>query len=278
MAQLLSPADITELLGSLGLRPRRSLGQNFLADPNTARRITRLAGVQEGDRVLEIGPGIGSLTLSLAEVAAEVVAVELDRALLPLLERVLAGVDNVQIRHADAMEVDLAALLAHWSGRWRMVSNLPYNIATPLVMRVLAEVPAVESLFVMVQREVGDRLAARPGSKAYGAVSVKVAYYASATVLGEVPPSVFVPKPKVTSALVRLDRRPAPPIEIDSEERFFALVHAGFAQRRKTLRRSLRCVLGADADRVLADSGVDPGLRGEALDLLDWAQLARAWG
>ena len=280
--QLLSPAGVVALLDAHGLRPRRSLGQHFLADPNTARRIVRLAGVESGDRVLEIGPGIGSLTLALAEVAAEVLAIEIDRSLLPPLAESLEGVRNVRVVNADGLTVEYGSLLgadpAEIGGPpWKMVANLPYNVATPLVMRILTDVQAVDSMLVMVQREVGERWVAPPGSRVYGAVSVKVAYYAQAESVGDVPPTVFVPMPKVTSTLVRLRRWASPPVEVPSTERLFALVHAGFAQRRKMLRRSLRAALGADLDRVLGMAGVDPLARAETLGLPEWASLARAW-
>lgn len=280
--QLLSPADVVALLDAHGLRPRRALGQHFLADPNTARRIVRLAGVRPGDRVLEIGPGIGSLTLALAEVAAEVLAIEIDRSLLPPLAQSLEGVGNVRVVDADALTVEYGSLLGTGAAGidvppWRMVANLPYNVATPLVMRMLTDVQAVDQMLVMVQREVGERWVAQPGSRVYGAVTVKIAYYAQAESVGDVPPTVFIPRPKVVSTLVRLRRWASPPVEVPSTERLFALVHAGFAQRRKMLRRSLRVALGADLDRVLGLAGVDPRARAETLGLPEWASLARAW-
>jgi 16S rRNA (adenine1518-N6/adenine1519-N6)-dimethyltransferase len=270
---LLSPAGIRALLAEHGLRPSRALGQNFLADPNTARRIVRLAGVEATDRVLEIGPGVGSLTLALAEAAAEVLALELDRHLLPVLEAVLAGVDNVTVTQGDAMDIDYEALLP--PGPWTSVSNLPYNVATPVVVRLLEEAGRLGRLVVMTQREVAERLAAGPGEEAYGAVSVKVAYYSKARVLGTVPPTVFLPRPKVDSALVALDRRPAPPVDVPSPDRLFALVRAGFAQRRKTLRQSLRPLLGDGSADILQAAGIDPRARAEVLGLDEWAALAR---
>jgi 16S rRNA (adenine1518-N6/adenine1519-N6)-dimethyltransferase len=270
---LLSPADVRALLSEHGLRPSRALGQNFLADPNTARRIIRLAGVEAGDRVLEIGPGVGSLTLALAGAATEVLALELDRHLLPVLESVLAGVDNVRLVQGDALSVDYEALLP--PGRWTSVSNLPYNMATPLVARLLEDAPRVDRLVVMTQREVAERLAAGPGEEAYGAVSVKVAYYTRARVLGTVPATVFVPRPRVESALVAMDRRPTPPVDVPSPDRLFALVRGGFAQRRKTLRQALRPLLGDGSADVLRAAGIDPGARAEVLGLEEWAALAR---
>jgi len=270
---VLSPVDVRSLLAEHGLHPSRALGQNFLVDPNTARRIARLAEVGAGDRVLEIGPGLGSLTLALAATGAEVRALELDRHLLPALESVVADAPRVRVEQGDALEYDFASGLG--AGRWVCVSNLPYNVATTVVLRLLDEAPLVERLLVMVQREVGERLASGPGSRAYGAVSVRVAYHAQARVVGAVPPTVFLPRPKVASALVRIDRRPAPAVSVADPEAMFGLVRAGFAQRRKMLRRSLREVLGDRVDAVLTGAGIDPALRAEALGIEAWAALAR---
>ncbi|MGQ0803578.1 MAG: 16S rRNA (adenine(1518)-N(6)/adenine(1519)-N(6))-dimethyltransferase RsmA [Actinomycetota bacterium] len=272
---LLTPASVRTLLADHGLRPRRALGQHFLADPNTARRIVRLAGIGEGDRVLEIGPGLGSLTLALADAGAEVVVLELDRHLVPVLEATL-GDRDVEVVIGDALSVDFDALLGDDADRpWHSVSNLPYNVAAPVVARLLETAPRVERQLVMVQREVGERLAAGPGSPAYGALSVKVAYHARAELAGTVPPTVFVPPPKVESVLVRIVRRPSPPVEVPSPDRLFALVRAGFGQRRKMLRRSLRPMLGEGVADVLEAAGVDPAARAENLGLLDWAKVAR---
>jgi len=278
---LLTPASVRTLLADHGLRPRRALGQHFLADPNTARRIVRLAGIGEGDRVLEIGPGLGSLTLALVEAGAAVVALELDRHLAPVLDATLADtpVDGhgVEVVVGDALAVDFDALLGDAGDTaWHSVSNLPYNVAAPVVMRLLEAVPRVERQLVMVQREVGERLAATPSSAAYGALSVKVAYHAHAELVGAVPPTVFVPRPKVESVLVRIVRRPVPPVDVPSPDRLFALVRAGFGQRRKMLRRALRPELGAGVIDVLTAAGVDPAARAEALSLDDWAAVARA--
>jgi 16S rRNA (adenine1518-N6/adenine1519-N6)-dimethyltransferase len=244
--RLLSPTDVRSLLAAHDLRPSRALGQNFLADPNTARRIVRLAGVDEGDRVLEVGPGIGSLTVALAEAVSpdgEVLALELDRHLLPVLGEVVDGLPQVRIAQGDALTVDYDSLLGD-ARPWSMVSNLPYNVATPLMARLLDEVPRLETLSVMVQKEVAERLAAPPGTPACGAISVKVAYHAAASTLGVVPPTVFVPRPKVDSAVVRFERRPAPPVDVPSAEGLFALA----------MRRA------------------------ETLTLEEWAALARAAG
>jgi 16S rRNA (adenine1518-N6/adenine1519-N6)-dimethyltransferase len=269
----LSGADIAQLLSAHGIRPSRALGQNFVADPNTVRRIARLSGAGTASKVLEIGAGLGSLTLALAETGATVVAVETDRHVVPVLRSVVepAGVEVVE---GDAMTLDLAGLLAErGGGPWHLVANLPYNVATPLVLRTLVQVPAVAHLLVMVQREVGERMAAAPGQEAYGAVSVRVAYFARAEVVGRVPASVFIPRPRVESVLVRLERRPEPAVDpaLVSYERLDAVVRAGFAQRRKMLRRSLAGVVEPDA---FERAGVRPDARAEELGVAEWGRLA----
>jgi 16S rRNA (adenine1518-N6/adenine1519-N6)-dimethyltransferase len=268
-----TPTQIQALLEEHGLRPSKALGQHFLADTNMAAHIVRLAGVKPGDRVVEVGPGLGSLTLALCEAGASVRAVELDRRLADALATVVAG-KPVEIVQADALTVDWPALLAD-GDHWIMVSNLPYNVATPVLMGALERAPMIDRFLVMVQREVGERLAAVPGTKAYGAVSVKVAYYARAELVGAVPASVFVPKPKVVSALVRMDRREEPAIAVTDPERMFELVRAGFSTRRKMLRRVLSAELGPDAAATLRMAGIDPAARAETLELPQWSALAQ---
>lgn len=282
-AQPMTAARIRHLMGEHALRPRRSLGQHFVADPNTVRRIVRLAGVGAGSRVLEIGAGLGSLTTALVEVGAEVIAVEVDRDLVPILREVVG--ESARIVEADALRLDWAELLGQGARRggggdngdrrssWQLVANLPYNVATPLVVKVLEEAPQVRSLLVMVQREVGDRLAARPGDEAYGAVSVKVGYWATAEIAGVVPSTVFVPRPAVESALVRIARRDQPvvPSAEVAYGRLFAVVGAGFAHRRKMLRRALAGVVEPEA---FAAAGVAPEARAENLGVEEWGRLA----
>ena len=272
----LTRRQVRELLAEHGLSPSRALGQNFVADPNTVRRIANLAGVGPGDRVVEIGAGLGSLTVALAETGADVTAVELDRHLLPVLRSVVEPL-GVRIVEGDAMSLDWGRVLggdAAGAGqdRWSLVANLPYNVATPLVLDLLAHVPEIDRMLVLVQREVAERLAAGPGSKAYGIPSVKVAYWADAEVVGRVPPTVFVPQPRVESALVRLRRLAHPAVDADPE-RLFRLVEAGFGQRRKMLRRSLSLLVEPSA---FERAGVRPEARAEELDLHDWARLAGA--
>lgn len=259
------------LLDEYGIRPSRALGQNFVADPNTVERIVRIAGVAPGTRAVEIGAGLGSLTIALAAAGASVVAIELDRRLAQVLPRTTAGLD-VAVVQADAMAVAWDEVL-EGPGPWVMVANLPYNIATPVVLRALEEAPAVGRFTLMVQREVGERWVASVGDDAYGAVSVKVAWWSSAKLAGAVPRGVFVPQPRVDSALVSLERRAAP--EGVGRSEVFRLIEAGFATRRKMLRRTLA---GLVDDAAFETAGVAPTDRAEDLALEDWVRLARARG
>lgn len=239
-----------------------------------ARAIVREAVVEPEDRVLEIGAGLGSLTLALIQAGAHVLALELDGALLPALREVVGGSDRVRVEQVDAMTADWGALLGQ--ERWRMVSNLPYNVAVPVVVRLLEEAPNVDPILVMVQREVGERLAAGPGEEAFGAVSLRVAYRAEARVTRRVPKTVFWPEPTIESVLVRLGRRP-PPVDVPEEE-LFRLVDEGFAQRRKTMANAL-VRLGTPREAAVAAleaAGLDPKVRAEELGLEDFARLAEA--
>lgn len=260
--------EVLDLLAANGLRPSRALGQNFVADANTVRRIARLAGVGPGDHVVEIGAGLGALTLALAETGAAVTAVEVDRHLVPVLESVVAGT-SASVVHADARLLDWSTALAG-ADRWTLVANLPYNVATPLVLDLLEGVPAIDRMLVMVQREVGERLAARVGDPGYGAVSVKVAYWATASIAGRVPNTVFVPKPRVESALVHIERRRSFADDSVPYGRFAALVNAGFATRRKMLRRALAGIVSPE---MMEAAGVEPSARAEELDVAAWGRL-----
>jgi 16S rRNA (adenine1518-N6/adenine1519-N6)-dimethyltransferase len=263
-----SPTAIRELLAAHGLSPSRSLGQNFVADANTVRRIARLAGVGPGDHVVEVGAGLGSLTLALLETGAAVTAIEIDRRLAPVLREVVESAGATVIQ-GDALGLDWPSLLAAHP-TWVLVANLPYNIATPLVLDLLAGAPPIERMLVLVQLEVGERLAARPGTKAYGIPSVRRAWWADATIVGHVSPTVFVPQPRIESGLVELRRHP-PPGDECLRKAVFRLVDAGFGQRRKMLRRSL-AGLATPAD--LVQCGIRPEARGEELTLADWIRLA----
>ena len=265
-------AAIGELLSRGGLSPRRDLGQNFVADANTVRRIARLAEVGPGDRVVEIGPGLGSLTLALAETGAEVLAVEVDRGIVPLLREITEHLPNVTVVEADAMQADWKALLGDEPG-WVMVANLPYNVATPLVCDLLDYVPTIDRMLVMVQREAAERFCAAPRTPQYGAVTVKISYWATSRIVGHVPASVFVPKPNVESSLAEIRRRAEPATAAPAGE-LFPLVRTAFGQRRKMLRRSLAEVVSPE---VFEAAGIDSQRRPEELDVQEWGRLALAW-
>jgi 16S rRNA (adenine1518-N6/adenine1519-N6)-dimethyltransferase len=266
-----SPSAIQALLAEHGLEASRALGQNFMADANVVRKIVRLAGVGPGYRVVEVGAGLGSLTLALLEVGADVTAIEVDQHLAPVLRGVVEP-GGATVIEADAMELDWSALVgAPDAARpWSLVANLPYNIATPLVLDLLRTVPAIERMVVLVQLEVAERLAAGPGTKTYGIPSVKRAWWADAAVVAKVPPSVFIPQPRVMSAVVDL-RRHAPAGPEAERAQVFDLIETGFNQRRKMLRRSL-AAKATPAD--LEAAGIRPEARAEELTLPDWQRLA----
>jgi 16S rRNA (adenine1518-N6/adenine1519-N6)-dimethyltransferase len=273
---LLGPADVRSLAASLDVRPTKRLGQNFVHDANTVRRIVAAAGLTPDDVVLEVGPGLGSLTLGLLPAARAVVAVEIDPVLaarLPVTatERAPGVADRLHVVAADALTVPAADLPMAPTA---MVANLPYNIAVPVVLRLLADLPGLAHGLVMVQAEVADRLAAPPGGRTYGVPSVKAAWYADVRRAGTVPRSVFWPVPNVDSALVSFTRRPVP--SDVSRSVVFSLVDAAFAQRRKTLRAALAGWAGsADAaGALLAEADLPAGVRGEQLGVVDFARLA----
>ncbi|KAB1911802.1 16S rRNA (adenine(1518)-N(6)/adenine(1519)-N(6))-dimethyltransferase RsmA [Micromonospora sp. AMSO31t] len=278
MTGLLGPAEIRELAARLGVTPTKKLGQNFVHDPNTVRRIVTTAGLAPDDVALEVGPGLGSLTLALLPVAAHVHAVELDPALaaaLPETAARFAGPDaaRLTVHPADALRITAAELAD--PAPTALVANLPYNVAVPVVLHLLAGLPTLRHGLVMVQKEVADRLVAGPGSKVYGIPSVKLAWYARSRAAGKVPPNVFWPVPNVDSGLVAFTRRDPPRADVPREA-VFAVVDAAFAQRRKTLRAALAGWAGG-ADRAaaaLTAAGVDPGARGESLTVEQFAAIA----
>lgn len=277
MVELLGPAEIRGLAAELDVRPTKKLGQNFVHDPNTVRRIAELANVGEDDVVLEVGPGLGSLTLGLLATGARVVAVEIDPKLAERLPRTVAergpeAADRLTVVGADALRVTREQL----GEPTALVANLPYNVAVPVVLHLLAEVPSLTKGLVMVQTEVADRMAAGPGSRIYGVPSVKLAWYGPARKVAAVPRSVFWPVPNVDSALVAFERGDAP--ASDDRDRLFGLVDAAFSQRRKTLRAALAGWAGSAerAGELLTAAGIDPKTRGEQLDVHDFARLAAA--
>ncbi|HEX7022702.1 MAG TPA: 16S rRNA (adenine(1518)-N(6)/adenine(1519)-N(6))-dimethyltransferase RsmA [Trueperaceae bacterium] len=264
---LYSPAVVRELLQHHGLRANKSFGQNFLIDGNTLRKIVDSAGIRPEDTALEIGPGLGVLTRALAERAARVISVELDSRLLPVLQETLAAYPNVVIVQGDGLNYDLTQLPPDSL----MVANLPYNVATPILVRAL-ESGCLRRLVFLVQREVAERLVAGPGEEAYGALSLKVAHFAEARVVGDVGPAAFFPPPAVTSSIVRLDRKPG----VLPDPTTFRLVEIAFAHRRKTLKKNL-VMAGFEAGAVtaaLAALGLDSRVRAEDLGLASFRELA----
>jgi 16S rRNA (adenine1518-N6/adenine1519-N6)-dimethyltransferase len=275
VSALLGPADIRALAERLGVRPTKTLGQNFLHDANTIRRIVRTAELATGETVLEIGPGLGSLTLGLLDAGHPVIAVEIDPVLadaLPTTVRSRLPDASLDVLTADALRLDDVP-----GAPTALVANLPYNVAVPVVLHLLAVLPSLERGLVMVQAEVADRLAAGPGSKVYGVPSVKAAWYAAASRAGAVPPSVFWPAPNVDSGLVRLVRRDPPPTTA-TRDQVFAVVDAAFAQRRKTMRAALAGWAGsaAAAEAALVAAGISPQARGETLTVTEFARLAES--
>jgi 16S rRNA (adenine1518-N6/adenine1519-N6)-dimethyltransferase len=271
---VLGRTTVRRLLADNGLEPSRALGQNFVVDPNTTERIARLAEVGPGDLVVEIGAGLGALTGALARTGARVIAIEVDRGLAALLPSLVP--EGVRVVEADALRLDWASLLADEGGGARqavLVANLPYNIATMLVLRILEQVPEITRMLVMVQREVAERIAASPGGKEYGGVSARIQYFATARVVSRIPPDVFHPRPHVESALVSIVRgeTPAVPPELASYDEIVTLVRAGFAGRRKMLRRSLS---GLVDERAFEAAGVAPTARAEELEVRVWGKLA----
>ena len=270
---LLGPAEIRELAARLGVAPTKKLGQNFLHDPNTIRRIVAAAALRPEDVALEVGPGLGSLTLGLVGAVRHVHAVEIDPKLAAALSETVTA-PNLTVHNADALRVrgadfDPAPTM--------LVANLPYNVAVPVVLHLLASLPSLRGGLVMVQKEVADRLTAGPGSKVYGVPSVKLAWYADAKPAGKVPPAVFWPVPNVDSGLVAFTRRTPPRGDVDRAD-VFAVVDAAFAQRRKTLRAALAGWAGgpAQAEKVLVAAGITPQARGESLTVAQFAEIAAA--
>lgn len=276
---LTSPAEIRSLLERHGFNFRKALGQNFLIDSHVPERIAAASGADKDTAVLEIGPGIGCLTEKLAERAGRVVSVELDRRLEGVLSETLMPYDNVEVIYGDALKIDLAALAREklLPLRPAVCANLPYNVTSPLISAFL-DAGVFGSVTVMVQREAAQRMAALPGTAEYGAFSVYVSWHCEVKRLFDVPPSCFMPAPKVTSSVIRLDKRKSPPAEVTSEDWFFKVVRASFAQRRKTLANalsnSLPCVSRSDAEAALGAMGLDPRVRGETLSAEQFAKLS----
>ncbi|ADU92550.1 16S rRNA (adenine(1518)-N(6)/adenine(1519)-N(6))-dimethyltransferase RsmA [Geobacillus sp. Y412MC52] len=280
-----TPGRTKEILERYGFSFKKSLGQNFLIDANILRKIVDVADISPDTGAIEIGPGIGALTEQLARRAKKVVAFEIDGRLLPILADTLSPYDNVRIFHQDVLKADLHAViaeeLADVSDRM-VVANLPYYVTTPIIMKLLTDRLPIRGMVVMLQKEVADRLAAKPGTKDYGSLTIAVQYYTEAEVIMTVPRTVFMPQPNVDSAVIRLVKRQHPPVVVDDEGVFFQVVRASFAQRRKTLFNNLTNNLPGgkenkeQIERVLVALGIDPRRRGETLDIAEFASLSNA--
>lgn len=274
-AALLSAVDIRRLAEELGIRPTKSRGQNFVIDPNTIRRIVNAAGLEQGEHVLEVGPGLGSLTLGLMDKASHVTAIEIEDAFAQRLPQTISELRpgreaDLTVIHSDALKVE------HVAGEpTAFVANLPYNVAVPVLLHLLSIVPSLQHGLVMVQDEVADRLVAGPGSRTYGVPSVKAAWYSQARKAGVIGKNVFWPAPQIHSGLVHFERREPPRTDVARTD-VFRVIDAAFAQRRKTLRAALSGTFGsgAAAEEALRAAGVDPGLRGERLEVTDFARIA----
>ena len=276
-----NPKNTIEILNKYKFVFQKRYGQNFLIDEHVLGKIIRSAGITEDDFVIEIGPGIGTLTQYLAYSAREVAAIEIDDALIPILEDTLSGYDNVTVIHEDVLKVDLTKLVEEKNGGKpvKVVANLPYYITTPIIMGLFENHVPVESITIMVQKEVADRMKTGPGSKDYGALSLAVQYYARPELVANVPPNCFMPRPRVGSAVIRLTNHEKPPVEVQDEKLMFQIIRASFNQRRKTLVNGLYNApeLHIPKERtaaVLEEMGLAPGIRGEALELSQFAELS----
>lgn len=292
MDKLYSPAVVQEIINKYGFNFSKSLGQNFLTDGNMVERIIRSAGIGKGDLVIEVGPGLGVLTAAAAQQASKVLGIEIDEKLIPILKETLKEHENISIVKGDFLKMNLRELIyrafegnkGDFTGV-KLIGNLPYYITSPIIMKVLeeqAEKPyRIQSLTIMMQKEVGDRIKAVPGSKTYGALSVAVQYYCDINVVATVSKSVFMPRPKVDSVVLNLAVRDEPPVNVIDPQRFFHVVKTSFGQRRKTLLNSLTGIYGRDRMQVaniLDLAGIDPMRRAETLSLIEFAAIANLVG
>ncbi|MCI5536290.1 MAG: 16S rRNA (adenine(1518)-N(6)/adenine(1519)-N(6))-dimethyltransferase RsmA [Lentihominibacter sp.] len=281
--KLYSPSTIADIRERYNFQLSRSLGQNFITDRSIIERIVEGAGVGENDLVIEIGPGIGVLTAEAAEAAARVIAVEIDSKLIPILSETLAEYDNIKVINQDILKTDVNKIIeeekaaGNFTGAVRIIGNLPYYITTPIIMGLLESGVKADSITVMMQKEVADRIKASPGSKTYGAISAAVQYYCIVEQIASVPKEVFVPRPKVDSAVLNLHIRKEKPVELTDEKMFFACIRSGFGQRRKTLLNSLTGTAGLskeDIRNILSTAGIDPVRRAETLNMEEFAAIA----
>lgn len=281
--KLYAPSTIEAIKEKHRFQLSKSLGQNFITDKNVIERIVEGAGPTENDLVIEIGPGIGVLTAEAAQQAAKVVAIEIDSKLIPILDETLAEYDNVEVINQDILKTDLNGIIdeqrakGSFTGDVKIIGNLPYYITTPIIMHILENSIRAESITVMMQKEVADRIKASPGNKTYGAISAAVQYYCEVEQVVSVPKEVFVPRPKVDSAVLKLTIRDEKPVDLIDEKAFFACIKSGFGQRRKTLLNSLTGTYGLPKDeirRILEEAGIDPVRRAETLDMNEFAAIA----
>lgn len=285
MANLGNPGSTIAVLQKYNFNFQKKYGQNFLIDSNILKRIVAGAGITKEDVVLEIGPGIGTMTQYLAEAAKKVIAIEIDDKLIPILQDTLSGYDNVRVIHRDVLKVDLNALSQEENGGqpFKVVANLPYYITTPIIMGLFEQKVPVKSITVMVQKEVADRMQVGPGNKDYGALSLAVQYYAKPEILLEVSPGCFMPRPNVSSKVIHLTKHQTPPVEVKDEALMFSLIRAAFNQRRKTLVNGLKnaeqlSFSREEIEAALAKLGLSPAVRGETLTLEQFALLSNLLG
>ena len=277
MRELIEAKNTTAFLKEHDISAKKRYGQNFLIDKRVLERIIEGSEITKEDTVLEIGPGIGTLTQALCEAAGRVIAVEIDKDMLPLLSENLADYDNYEIINDDILKVDLASLLGDGT-RVKVAANLPYYITTPIIMQLLENKLPIASITVMVQKEVADRMQAKPGGKDYGALTLAVQYYSEAEIIANVPPNCFIPRPGVDSAVIRLSCYDKPPVQAEDEKKLFEIIKAAFAQRRKTLANALRNYPGLGLSReeieaALTEMGLGTDIRGERLSLKEFAKL-----
>ena len=274
---LASPEVVRYIVKRFGLHMNKRLGQNFIIKRNVVDAIAEATDLKPGDPVLEIGPGIGTLTQALAETGAAVTAVELDNHLLPILDKTLEHYDNVTIIHNDILKVNIKELMNNQP--FKVCANLPYYITTPIIMKLLEQRLPIERLVVMVQKEVAERMTAKPGSKIYGALSVAVQYYTDPKLIMDISPKSFLPPPEVTSSVVAMDIRSVPPVSVKDEDQFFKVVKTAFSQRRKTFANTMKAtgLSKEDVATILNNCNIDGKRRGETMSLAEFASIADAW-
>ena len=276
--KLYSPKTINEIKDLFGFRFSKSLGQNFLTDQNIIDKIVDGSDIDEDDLVIEIGPGIGVITAACAQRAEKVVAIEIDKNLLPVLQYTLGEYGNVEVVNNDVLKTDINGIIEEKGFKSaKIIGNLPYYITTPIIMHLLENHVNAESITVMMQKEVADRIKSAPGKKTYGAISVAVQYYCTVETVTDVSKEVFMPKPKVDSTVLRLDLRKEPPVQLKDRDVFFGCIKKGFGQRRKTLLNSMTGFRGMDKDAIrecLEESGIEPSRRAETLSIEEFAELA----